>query len=142
MQQKFKEASVSRGKSDIYIVSSKGDFFNFTKVSNKQPLRRLNSLLHTKHEHFLVFSQEREAFVVNFPVHLVQSQYPKIVEALRRIDRISTVKDLSNYIEAEKVATKKPPPARKGSIQVMPMTGSTDAPVKMMNSLQAMLSIK
>jgi hypothetical protein len=147
---KFKQASVQKGKSDVYLVSSKGDFFNFTKVSGRQPLRRLISLLHTKvpsatnfllhfqNDYFVVLSQEREAFVLNFPRHQVEN-YPKVLEALRRIDRISTVRDLSNFIEAEKAASaekenKSSSGARKGSIQVLP------AAVKTRSTLQALLT--
>jgi len=126
---KFKQASVQKEKSDVYLVSSKGDFFNFTKVSGRQPLRRLISLLHTKNDYFVVLSQEREAFVLNFPRHQVEN-YPKVLEALRRIDRISTVRDLSNFIEAEKAASaekenKSSSGARKGSIQVLPAAVKT-----------------
>ena len=90
----------------------------------------------------MVLSQEREAFVLNFPRHLVEN-YPKIGDALRRIDRISTVRDLSNFIEAEKAASvekekKSSSTARKGSIQVMPMTSGGS--VKARSTLQALLT--
>ncbi|CBY23212.1 unnamed protein product [Oikopleura dioica] len=135
---KFQQACILKGKSDVYLVSSKGDFFNFSKVSRRHPLRRLSSLLHTQNEQFVVLSQEREAIVLNFPRHQVEN-YPKVLEALRRIDRISTVRDLSNFIEAEKAASvekenKSLSAVRKGSIQVLTM--ASGASVKTRSTLQ------